>query len=172
MNAEQRVKVKRLQKNLMALRKFAGWSTTDLAELLGVTKQTISNLENENTEMSLVQYIAIRAILDDEIQRQKDNETLKVAVEVLLDDEQLSEEEQEELQKKSEFIATAMSSESQKKVGMKMALETFTAIAVATAAGVATKSPAAGASAWLGVMRALSGNDNRKPMVDLQRKKK
>ena len=36
-----------LQKNLVLIRKAAGWSAEDLAEKIGVTKPTILNLEKE-----------------------------------------------------------------------------------------------------------------------------
>ena len=43
-----------LQKNLSAVRKIAGWTSEQLGEKIGVTKQTISNLENEKTKMTLM----------------------------------------------------------------------------------------------------------------------
>ena len=57
-----------LQHNLQYLRKIAGWSAEDLGALIGVTKQTISNLENLKTPLSVTQYIAIRAVLDKRIE--------------------------------------------------------------------------------------------------------
>lgn len=77
-----------LQNNLQPLRKLAGWSIEDLAEKIGVSKQTISNLENANTKMSLTQYIAIRAALDYEAQEHPENDVLPKAVHLLLDEEQ------------------------------------------------------------------------------------
>ena len=165
MTPEQEIRVQRLQDNLMAIRKFAGWSTQDLGALIGVTKQTIGNIENGNTKMSLTQYIAIRAILDDEMRRQEDNETLRMAVAILLDDDKLSEEEQEELRKKTEFIATAMSEKSQKDMGMKMALETLGSVAAGVTVGVITKNPAAASSTWLATMRTLSGKRNNDHII-------
>ena len=73
-----------LQKNLSAVRKIAGWTSEQLGEKIGVTKQTISNLENEKTKMTLTQYIAIRSIIDYEIQTNKENSVLPQVVEVLL----------------------------------------------------------------------------------------
>ena len=53
MDPEKKIRIKRLQQNLLAIRKFAGWTTENLGEQIGVTKQTISNLENGKTEMTL-----------------------------------------------------------------------------------------------------------------------
>lgn len=74
-----------LQQNLAAIRKIAGWTAEKLAERIGVTKQTISNLETRKTPMNLTQYIAIRAILDHEIKTNKENTVLPQVVKILLD---------------------------------------------------------------------------------------
>ena len=59
--------IQRLQTNLEAIRKIAGWTAKDLGEKIGVTKQTISNLENSKTKMNFTQYIAIRSVLDADV---------------------------------------------------------------------------------------------------------
>lgn len=77
--------VQLLQENLAAIRKIAGWTAEQLAEMIGVTKQTISNLETGKSRMSLTQYIAIRAILDHEIETNKENTVLPQVITILLD---------------------------------------------------------------------------------------
>ena len=84
----------KLQKNLSVIRKVAGWTCSDLGELIGVTKQTINNLESSRTPMTKTQYIAIRAILDYEISSNQENVALAQVVKILLDSEKLTEEEQ------------------------------------------------------------------------------
>ena len=91
-------KISRLQENLANIRKVAGWSAEDLGEMLGVTRQTIVNLEYSNVQMSKTQYIAIRALLDVEIQR-SNNETLSQVIEILIDSGTISEEVQNEVKK-------------------------------------------------------------------------
>ena len=59
--------IEKLQTNLQAIRKVAGWTTEELGEQIGVTKQTISNLENRKTKMTKTQYIALRTVIDYEI---------------------------------------------------------------------------------------------------------
>lgn len=39
--------IEKLQNSLTIIRKVAGWSTEDLGNLIGVTKQKISNIENK-----------------------------------------------------------------------------------------------------------------------------
>lgn len=83
-----------LQQNLAAIRKIAGWTAERLANRIGVTKQTISNLETGKTPMNLTQYIAIRAILDHEIETNKENTVLPQVVTILLDKrDELNEED-------------------------------------------------------------------------------
>lgn len=54
-----------LRKNLPIIRAFAGWSTDDLAKMLGVSRQTIYNIETK--KISMLQYLAISKLLDNEI---------------------------------------------------------------------------------------------------------
>ena len=44
-----------MQKHLQVLRKISGWTAEDLGQRLGVTKQTISNLENRKVDMTKAQ---------------------------------------------------------------------------------------------------------------------
>ena len=89
--------IARLQDNLLIIRKIAGWTAAELGDQIGVTKQTISNLENKKTLMSKTQYIAIRAVLDDEIKSNPDNSTLAEAVNLLLDTEDISKEDEKKI---------------------------------------------------------------------------
>ena len=77
--------VRLLQQNLCSIRKIAGWTAEQLGEKIGVTKQTISNLENSKTPMNLTQYIAIRSILDYEIESNKENTVLPQVISILVD---------------------------------------------------------------------------------------
>lgn len=74
-----------LQDNLSVIRKIAGWTAEELGEKIGVTKQTISNLENKKTPMNLTQYIAIRTVLDYEIENNRENTVLPQAIAILVD---------------------------------------------------------------------------------------
>lgn len=88
--------IERLQDNLALIRKAGGWSAEEFGEMIGVTKQTISNLENKKTPMSKTQYIAIRAVLDYEIAEraeQEDDTALSSTVNICLNSESLSEED-------------------------------------------------------------------------------
>ncbi|MGX7197325.1 helix-turn-helix transcriptional regulator [Enterococcus olivae] len=109
---EQRQKqINRLQSNLSSIRKIAGWTAEVLGNKIGVTKQTISNLENEKTPMNFTQYIAIRSVLDAEIEQNKDNKVLPKVIEILLDsDDDLDDDKYVEAQKSVETVSAVATS--------------------------------------------------------------
>ena len=99
--------IERLQDNLALIRKAGGWSAEEFGEMIGVTKQTISNLENKKTPLSKTQYIAIRAVLDYEIaERAKggDDTALASTVNICLNSEGLS---SEDIKKAQAFVEGA-----------------------------------------------------------------
>lgn len=81
-----------LQNNLKTIRTILNWTLEELADKIGVTKQTISNLENIKTEMTKMKYIAIRTILDYEVATvEKDNGLAEVLTLLFDDEKQLKE---------------------------------------------------------------------------------
>lgn len=79
------VKVELMQENLQAIRQLAGWTTAELASRIGVTKQTISNIERGRTKLSLTQYFAVRAVLDYETSKRPKDDILQKALALLID---------------------------------------------------------------------------------------
>lgn len=112
-------KIDAMQRNLYQLRKIAGWTAEELANKLGVSKQTISNLENKKAKLSQVQYIAIRAVFEYE---KASNPVLSKVMSVLLDEEEEeiiqessipnedNTKQKEELDEAVDIIATTSSS--------------------------------------------------------------
>lgn len=90
--------ITKLQNNLLLIRNAGGWTAEEFGDKLGVTKQTISNLENKKTEMTKIQYIAIRAVLDYEMEKNPNNELLRSAVNLAFYSEEVSEEDQKKIQ--------------------------------------------------------------------------
>ena len=64
-----------LQDNLKSIREILNWTSADLGDLIGVTKQTISNLETKNSKLTKLHYIAIRTVVDFEIERLKSTDS-------------------------------------------------------------------------------------------------
>jgi transcriptional regulator with XRE-family HTH domain len=107
-NITREAQIERLQQNLAPIRKIAGWSAETLGDKIGVTKQTISNLERSRTPMSYAQYIAIRTILDNEIENNKENEILPKVVTLLLDkSDELDDEDYSKVQDATGTIAAS-----------------------------------------------------------------
>lgn len=81
-----------LADNLLLIRKAAKWSAQQLGDLVGLSKVTISNIENKKCEMTQIQYIAIRAVIDYEIKENK-NEKLETVLNLIYNTDGMSEEE-------------------------------------------------------------------------------
>jgi transcriptional regulator with XRE-family HTH domain len=100
------LQIRRLQENLLSIRKIAGWTAEELGDRIGVTKQTISNLENWKVRLTQTQYIAIRSILDYEIQTNKENTVLPQVISILLDsNEDIDDEKETEMKTAIDTIA-------------------------------------------------------------------
>lgn len=78
--------ITRLQDNLLLIRRTVGWTAEEFGEKIGVTRQTINNIESGRNKLTKTQYIAMRSVLDAEmIQKSDDTEMLKVLLDVLVD---------------------------------------------------------------------------------------
>ena len=106
-NNDRALQIRRLQQNLSSIRKIAGWTAEILGDKIGVTKQTISNLENEKSPMNFTQYIAIRTALDCEIESNKENEILPKVVAILLDNDDLDDENYSKVKDVADTVAAS-----------------------------------------------------------------
>ena len=57
----------RFQENLGNCRKLLGWSCDDFGKYVGLSRQTVYNIETGKCDISKTQYIAMRSIIDSEI---------------------------------------------------------------------------------------------------------
>ena len=81
-NKTERVKL--LQRNLSNIRIIAGINASSIANVLGLSKQAISNWELMKTEMSYSQYLAVCMLLLDVLKNNPNNIVLKKVVEILI----------------------------------------------------------------------------------------
>lgn len=136
-----------LQENLSVIRKVAGWTTEDMGNRIGVTKQTISNIENKKTKLTLTQYIAIRAVLDYEIQSTPENVALAKVVDVLLNkDGEFSDEDEKRISDAVEIISSAAAGGAGTAALAGTAAALFGAIPIV---GAAVGSAIAGSALWM-----------------------
>lgn len=102
--------IKRLEENLLLVRRVVGWSAECLGEKIGVTRQTINNIENHRSKLTKTQYIAIRCVLDAEIEQSpNDTQMLKSFLEIFVDNpEKYSDEDKQILLEKANLLAPAI----------------------------------------------------------------
>lgn len=100
----------RMQENLLLIRRTVGWTAEEFGEKIGVTRQTINNIESGRNKLTKTQYIAMRSVLDAEIlQKPEETEMLKVLLDVLVDHpENYSEENRSELLAKANMMAPSI----------------------------------------------------------------
>jgi hypothetical protein len=112
-------KILKLQKNLPIIRNLAGWTAEDLGN--------ITNIEKSDTlSMTKTQYIAIRAVLDFEIE-QSHNKTLAEAIAVLVDADDLTLAQEKQIEDTITTITNAKS----RRVNDKLVLESMSALIAA-----------------------------------------
>lgn len=89
--------IERLQKYLLLVRRTVGWSAEEFGERIGVTRQTINNLEAGRNKLTKTQYIAMRSVLDAEIAAYPDEtEMLRLILDVFVDNPDKYKEEDRE----------------------------------------------------------------------------
>ena len=144
-----------LQENLEMLRKLFGWSAEQLGKRLGVTKQTILNLEHGKLVMSKIQYIAIRAVFETEANSRDDEEKknlLTIMDLVFNNANKLSEEKRKDALDTAKVLANATILSKDKAMVTKTMAGTLAGmgIAVSTLIPIVGAGVAAGSlTAWL-----------------------
>lgn len=108
--------IKFLQDNLATLRKISGWTMQELGDKIGVTKQTISNLEKHKNKMSKLQAIGLAHVFLNEYDFDQfcpksyvDGWARETFLEMVIEKlyhEDLPEEEAKKYQEKYGFAAT------------------------------------------------------------------
>lgn len=100
----------RMQENLLLIRRTVGWTAEKFGEKIGVTRQTINNIESGRNKLTKTQYIAMRSVLDAEMaQTPEDTQMLKVLLDILVDHpENYSSEDRASLLSKANMMAPSI----------------------------------------------------------------
>lgn len=100
----------RLQQHLTLIRTCAGWTASDLGDLLELSRQTISALEKGEYPLSKIQYLAIRKVLDDDLKLSEENSgMLMQMLEMLVDHpENYTEEERDVVIENAKLMAPSI----------------------------------------------------------------
>lgn len=68
--------IENMQAKFKEIRLVFGISVTKFADMLGVTRQTIYNIESGKTKMTTVQYLAMRALISDLLESYPDKKKM------------------------------------------------------------------------------------------------
>lgn len=78
--------VERFEENFQIIRKSVGWSAEEFGNRIGVTRQTINNIENKKYKLTKSLYLLSRYVLEQEIKTHPDEtEILKVILDAFVD---------------------------------------------------------------------------------------
>lgn len=99
-----------LQENLSLIRACAGWSAQDLADKLDVRRQTVGSFEKKGKELNMMQYLALRQVIETEIRENKDSSAmLALVMDALVDNpDNYTAEAREEITNKARLMAPAI----------------------------------------------------------------
>ncbi len=102
--------IERMQSNLLLIRRSVGWTAEEFGERIGVTRQTINNIEAGRNKLNKTQYIAMRSVLDAEIaQHEDETEMLRVLLDVFVDHpEKYKDEDRKDLLAKANLMAPSI----------------------------------------------------------------
>ena len=75
-----------MQNNLLLIRRTIGWTAAEFGDQIGVTRQTINNIESGRNNLTKTQYIAMRSVIDAEIVKHpEETQMVKTLLDMLID---------------------------------------------------------------------------------------
>ncbi len=167
--------IQELQNNLEMLRKLFGWTAEQLGDRLGITKQSVLNLEKgpeKGVKMSKIQYIAIRAIFEAEANARsgEEKENLLIVLGLVFNDNpEITSEQREKVLDTAKVVssATVTGNKDSAVRAMSAALAAFGVAAGAVAAPVAGGAVVAGTlAAWVATMLKDTKKDEKEKKGD------
>lgn len=99
-----------MQTHLKELRKLAGWTSEELGNKLGMSKQAISALENGSTKLNQLHYLALIHLFETECKENPKNEALIKVMELLFNDPDYYEAHKDDIDKNISDVAKAIGS--------------------------------------------------------------
>ena len=149
--------IARMQEHLLLIRRTVGWTAEEFGEKIGVTRQTINNIESGRNRLTKTQYIAMRSVLDAEMaQSPEDTKMLRILLEILVDNpSKYSKADREKLISKANMVAPSiLSGAATRKEVSKEWVATATAIGggIMAALSVLTVAGPIIGSTWLSII--------------------
>ena len=142
--------VSRFRDNLSLIRRSIGWSAEEFGKKVEISRQSINNLENGKFMLSKPHYVAMRYVLNEEIENSPKEETemLRTVLDVFVDNPdnpEYTKEVKEDIKKKVMLFSPALET---KVATKKEVSDVWKKVLTATALGVVTT---IAASVFLGV---------------------
>ena len=102
--------IHRMQDNLLLIRRTVGWTAEEFGDQIGVTRQTINNIESGRNKLTKTQYIAMRSVIEAEMAKHPDEtQMLRVLLDMLVDHpENYSKEDYESLLEKANMMSPSI----------------------------------------------------------------
>lgn len=155
--------IQRMQDNLLLIRRAVGWSAEEFGNQIGVTRQTINNIENGRNRLTKTQYIAMRSVLDAEIVKYPDEtDMLRAILDVFVDhpDKYKAEDRASMLDKANLVTPSILAGTATRKAVSKEWMQTAGALGVAVAIAAGPMGMVGGLmGAWL--IKMVSGTDKK-----------
>ena len=159
--------IQRMQDNLLLIRRTIGWSA-EFGDQIGVTRQTINNIESGRNKLTKTQYIAMRSVIDAElVKHPEETQMVKTLLDMLVDHpENYSKTDYNELLEKANLMSPSIlagtaTRETVSKEWMKAA-GAIGAVVASTVAVPLTGAPIVGAVVGGWLAKAVKTTDKKK----------
>ena len=156
------LEIQRMQDNLLLIRRAIGWTASEFGEQIGVTRQTINNIESWRNKLTKIQYIAMRSVIDAEIvKHQEETKMVKILLDMLIDHpENYSKADYNELLEKANLMSPSiLAGAATRETVSKEWMKTAGAVVAGT---MAVGAPIVGAAVGGWLAKAVMATDKRK----------
>ena len=160
--------IQRMKDNLLLIRRTIGWTAAEFGDQIGVTRQTINNIESGRNKLTKTQYIAMRSVIDAElVKHPEETQMVKTLLDMLVDrPENYSKTDYNELLEKANLMSPSIlagtaTRETVSKEWMKAA-GAIGAVVASTVAVPLTGTPIVGAVVGGWLAKAVKTTDKKK----------
>ena len=156
------LEIQRMQDNLLLIRRAIGWTASEFGEQIGVTRQTINNIDSGRNKLTKIQYIAMRSVIDAEIvKHQEETKMVKILLDMLIDHpENYSKADYNELLEKANLMSPSiLAGAATRETVSKEWMKTAGAVVAGT---MAVGAPIVGAAVGGWLAKAVMATDKRK----------
>jgi DNA-binding XRE family transcriptional regulator len=139
--------IERFQNHLLLIRRTVGWTAEEFGDKVGLSRQSINNLESHKVPLNKTVYIAMRSVLDYEIQtNREDTKMLANILEIFVDNpDKYTEQDKKDLLEKANLLSPAILAKAAPRAVVSKEWMASAAVIMGTAVAIG----AVGLYAWL-----------------------